>query len=453
MATKNRKWILFVVLPIVILGAAGTAWHLTRPKATTLQSGERYQYVTIQKGNIQSVVTSTGTLAPISEVSVLSQMSGTVEKVNVNYNDQVRKGEVLAELNTNTLRLQEMQQNAAVSKAQATYNLQLTDVKNKTQLAAKGLLAAWDLASSETALDVDAADLASAQAALKVIQLQIDQYAKLTSPIDGIVLDMNVQVGQSVVDGSSSNATSLFTLAEDLNTMEIEATVDELDISSIKPGQQVSFTVDANPGTTYSGKVKEIHLVPTTTDNVVNYYVIINAENPDGTLLPGMTANIRFIKENRTDVLVVPNAALRFTPPTLTAAEIAKTEYIASLGPITSEEKAIAAAAYDQQQKEAVTTKTATQTAGLTSIIGGSGMGGPGGPGGPGSTRQTNKSGTAQAGAAAAANTKYLWYLDTNGKLTALKVTTGASDGTNTEITSSQEIAGKSVILKIKVEA
>ncbi len=453
MATKNRKRILFIVLPIIILSVTATAWYLTRPKSNALVSGETYQYVTIQKGNIQSVVTSTGTLAPVSEVSVLSQMSGTVEKVNVHYNDQVKRGEVLAELNTNTLKLQQLQQEAAVSKAQATYNLQLTDYQNKQQLAAKGLLATYDLASSKTALDVDAADLRSVQAALKVIQLQIDQYAKLTSPIDGIVLDMNIQVGQSVVDGSSSNATSLFTLAEDLNTMEIEATVNELDISSIKSGQKVTFTVDANPGTTYSGTVKEIHLVPVTSDNVVNYYVIINANNPNGTLLPGMTANIRFIKEDKTNVLVVPNAALRFTPPTLSATEIAKAKYLASLGPLTADEKAKAEVAYVAQQKATVVPKTTAQNAGLTSIIGGSGMRRPGGPGGPGSERQAGKSNASQTGIAGAANTKYLWYTDTNGKMAALKVTAGSTDGTNTEITGVEVMAGKSVILKIKVEA
>ena len=459
MAKKNRFRFVFILLPLLVAGGAVAAWQLTRPKAATLGSGESYVYTTIKKGDIQSYVTSTGTLAPVSEVAVLSQLSGTIDSVNVGYNDQVQKGEVLAELNTDTLKLQEIQQQAAVAKAQATYNLQLTDYQNKKQLADKGLLAAYDLASSKTALDVDAADLASAKASLKVIELQIDQYAKITSPISGIVLDMNAQVGQSVVDKSSSNATSLFTLAKDLNQMEIEATVDELDISSIKVGQPVTFTVDANPGITFTGSVKEIHLVPETSNSVVNYYVIINAENPDGKLLPGMTANIRFIKQSETNVFVVPNAALRFVPPTLSASEIAQAEYLAGLGKLSAAEKARALASYAGQQKSAGTGRSSTQSAGLASIIGGSGFGGPGrgpgGPGGPGESGSQRQAGTGSASAKAASseNTRYLWYRDIDGQLAALKVTAGASDGTNTAISSTEDLSGKRVILKISVEA
>jgi HlyD family secretion protein len=239
-------------------------------------------------------------------------MSGRVEKVYADYNDRVRKGQVLVQLSTDMLKLQELESQSAVRKAQANHDLQLLDYQNKTNLYQKGLIAEYDLKSSTTSLDVYAAELSSTQSALKVIQTELDQYALITSPIDGIVLDKNVDVGQSVLEGSSSNATSLFTLAEDLSKMEIKAKVDELDIGSIAVGQEVRFTVESNPNVTFKGKVHEIRLVPVTTDNVVNYYVMIDADNSAGTLLPGMTADIQFIKQKKTDVLVVPTAALRF---------------------------------------------------------------------------------------------------------------------------------------------
>jgi HlyD family secretion protein len=447
--TKKRA--IIITAAAVLILALGSVWFFTRPKATTKVGGQSYELTTISKGTIESTVSSSGTLAPVSEVSVLAQMSGRVEKVNATYNDKVKKGQVLVELNTDTLKLQELEADSAVKKAQANYNLQNLDYQNKTELAKKGLLADYDLKSSKTNLDVYAAELASAESALKVIQIQLNQYALITSPITGIVLDMDVEVGQSVVEGSSSNASSLFTLAEDLAKMQIKATVDELDISSIKTGQEVRFTVEADPKTKFTGTVKEIRLVPTTTNNVVNYYVIIDADNRNGKLLPGMTADIQFIKEKKTDVFVVPSAALRFTPTTLTAAEIAKAQYLAGLAGLTAEQKAQAEQAYDEQVKTASANKTATKTTGLTSLISGSsGMGGPGGgPGGRPGEQSSAKTATTTASVEVV---KYLWYVGTDGKLAALKVTVGTSDSTNTEVSSTEDLTDKKVVLKIKVE-
>jgi HlyD family secretion protein len=477
---NRRKKTVLIMAPILVVLCLGAAWFLARPKAAATGRGESYEYTTVNRGTIESVVSSSGTLAPVSEVSVPSQMSGRVEKVNATYNDRVTKGQVLVELNTDTLKLQELSAQSAVAKAQASCNLQLLDYQNKSELAKKGLLADYDLKASKTTLDVSAAELASAQSALKVIQIQLNQYALITAPISGIVLDRNVEVGQSVVEGSSSNATSLFTLAEDLASMQIKAAVDELDIGSIKVGQEVRFTVEASPGTTYTGAVKEIRLVPATSNNVVNYYVIISAPNKNARLLPGMTADIEFIKQKKTNVLVVPTAALRFTPTGLTAAEVARAEYLAGLDGLDAGQKALAAQEYDEQQKTAASGKSATGTKSLTSLLGG-GMGGPGGgPGGSGGgpggapgggpggaagssgsagSRSASASGSASssnaaktAGTEASADVvKYLWYVDADGRLAALRVTVGASDGTNTEISSAEDLAGRKIILKIKV--
>jgi HlyD family secretion protein len=450
---RKRTFVMLAALAALAIGL-GSAWVLTRPSASAKAAAQSYEFATISTGTIESTVSSSGTLSPVSQLSVLAQMSGRVEKVLVGYNDRVKKGQVLVQLNTDTLKLEQLGAEAAVRKAQAGYDLQLLDYQNKKKLSEKGLLAEYDLASSASSLAVAAAELASVQSALEVIKIKMDQYALVTSPIDGIVLDMDVEVGQTVVEGSSSNATSLFTLAEDLTRMRIAATVDELDIGSIKVGQEARFTVEADPGTAYTGTVSEIRLVPTTSNNVVAYSVMIDAANTNGKLLPGMTADITFIKEKKVDVLVVPSAALRFTPTTLTAEEIARAAYLAGLAGLTDSEKAAAVQAYDEQQSAGTQTSQTTTTT-LTSLIasgpgGGLPGGGFGGP--PGDRSGQNGASTASASSASGETAKYLWYMGTDGKLAALKVTTGASDSTRTEVSGADDLEGREVILKLKVE-
>jgi HlyD family secretion protein len=414
---------------------------------------QKYQFTAVSKGSIESTVSSSGTLEPVSEVSVLPQMGGRALKVYADYNQRVKKGQLLVELDTTMLKLSERESAAAVKKAQATYDLQATLVANNEKLAAKGLISEYDLASSKSSLKVDAAELESAQAALSTIQTQINNYAFVTSPIDGIVLARSVEAGQTVVEGSSSNSTSLFTLAEDLSKMEIEVDVDELDIGSIRSGQEARFTVEALPGKTIMGKVREIHLVPTESDNVVTYTVIVDAPNADGKLLPGMTAQVEFIKEKKDNVLIVPSAALRFQPAGLSAAEIAKMEFLAGLGDISAEEKAKAEAGYDEMQKakaaEAQASKPA-QASGLSGLM--MGGGGPG-FGGPGQRRSgaNGQSGAPAAGAAVAVR-KPLWYQGADGKLACAMVAVGATDGKNTEVSGPANLEGLKVILKAKVE-
>jgi HlyD family secretion protein len=437
------KKAIFIIIAIVVFLAAAGIWLATRPKAAT-GTHQSYEFATIARGSVESVVSSTGTLAPLSQVSVLSQMSGRVEKVNADYNDHIKKGQVLVQLNTDMLRLQELESGSAVKKAQANYDLQLLDCQNKANLYKKGLIAEYDFKSSTTSLEVYAAELSSAQSALKVIQTELNQYALITSPIDGIVIDKNVDVGQSVLEGSSSNATSLFTLAEDLSKMEIKATVDELDISSIKVGQDVRFTVEANPKIAYKGTVHQIRLVPKTTDNVVNYYVMIDADNKAGTLLPGMTADIEFIKEKKSDVLVVPTAALRFQPSSLSAAQIARLEFVAGLADLSADQRDAAEKAYDEQIKSAgqATSKVQTKSTGLVGMM----MPAPPrrSPSASGSTEPATGT-TAQA-------RKPLWYVGDNGTIGVYMVSVGVSDGTNTELVGADSLEGKKIILKIKVE-
>ncbi len=444
MQTHMKKWIM-IAAPIALIVAVVGIWLLARPKTTTGKVKESYELATVTRGSIESIVTSSGTLSAVSTVSILSQMSGRVEKVNADYNDHVKKGQVLVALNTDMLRLEEKESQAAVRKAQANYDLQLLDVQNKTQLAAKGLIADYDFKSSKTTLEVYAAELASSESALNVIQTKLNQYALITSPIDGIVLDRDVDVGQSVVEGSSSNAASLFTIAEDLAKMEIKAEVDELDISSIKTGQEVRFTVEANPGVTFNGKVHEIRLVPETTDNVVNYYVMIDADNGTGKLLPGMTAEVEFIRESRQNVLTVPSAALRFQPPGLSDEEIQAMVFAAGLAGLPAGEREAALKSNEEAKAaSAAAGSTKTQAKGLAGMM--MPMGGP--P--PGSRNSAN--GAAAAASAAGADKKALWYLDDAGALAVRMVEIGASNGTSTQIIGADDLEGRKIILKVKVD-
>jgi len=428
-----------------------------------------YVFSAISRGSIEKTVSSSGTLEPVSSVSVLAQMSGIAEKVNADYNDRVTKGQVLVELNTDMLRLQQEEQLAAVKKAQANYDLQAIAYNNQLKLSEKSLVSDYDVKSAKTTLDVYAAELSSAKAALKVIETEISQYAFIKSPISGIVLSRDVDAGQSVVEGSSSNSSSLFTIAENLTHMQIEATVDEIDIASIKQNQEVRFTVEALPGKTFSGKVQLIRLEPETTDNVVSYYVIISVNNADGSLLPGMTADVEFIVSSTEDALLVPNAALRYEPTSLTEEEIAEAVSTAKLALMTDDERATAEAAMREApagEPPADETSSGTKQTGLSSLMMGGGGGPRGGPGGPGGPGQRNKSSSSKsAGSADASGTataaaqsdtsKTLWYLDASGKLAVMTVKTGVSDGSKTEIivddAQAATLEGKKIIQKEKV--
>jgi HlyD family secretion protein len=364
--------------------------------------GPVYEFTRIERGNIEKTVASTGSLNPVSTVKVLPRMSGRVESVNVDYNDRVKKGQVLAALNTDMLVLQREQQLAQVIKSRANYELSKINYRNQEALAAKNLIADYELQSTKTTLDIQAAELSAAESNLKAIETEINQYAFITSPIDGIVLERNINVGDTVVDSSSSNSSNIFTLCENLEEMQIESWVGELDIASISSGQEVRFTLESLPGRSFSGLAASKHLMPSVQDNVVSYQVIINVENRDLSLLPGMSCAVEFIEEQRENILLVPNAALRYRPSAL-----------ASGGKNTEGN-----------------TANRNTAPGLANLMQGNtgrmpGMGRR--SGGTGDQGRENRPPASEA-------PKQLWYLDKGGKPAALFARTGISDGTNTEI-------------------
>jgi HlyD family secretion protein len=307
---------------------------------------------------------------------------------------------------------------------------------------------------SKTNLDNQAADLAVAESNLRVVETEINQYAYITSPIDGIVLDRRINAGDTVTD---SGTTAIFTLAENLREMQIEAGVGELDISSITKGQPVRFTLESIPGRSFTGVVENIRMIPAVSSNVVSYTVMVKAENYDGSLLPGMTCAVDFIVEWSEDVLMVSNAALRYQPTNLSADRIEEMVFNAGLVDLNAEQRQTAIDARNQTRTQAtgqnVSQGPNTSITGLLTGQGGGGrmgqiggqFGGPGGGGG----RQAAAAGTGRSQAAVVY--RNLWYLNGEGKLEVMRVETGISSGSFTEIRSFENLEGIQVILRERV--
>jgi HlyD family secretion protein len=428
------------------MAALGLVFLAVLTGCSSKQGGPVYEFTAISRGSLEKTVSSTGTLNPVATVKVLPRMSGKVEKIYVDFNAPVRGGEILAELNTDMLRLQREQQMASVIKARANYELQQLNYQNQVKLAEKNLISDYELKTSKTSLDIQAAELAASEASFKAIETEINQYAFITSPIDGIVLERNINVGDTVVDSSSSNSSAIFTLAENLREMQIESWVGELDIASIMENQPVRFTLESLPGRTYQGEVQSKRLMPSIQDNVVSYKVIISVENPDGSLLPGMTCSVEFIEEQRENILLAPNAALRFQPSSLSAEEISDLVFNAGLKGMDEARREEAVAARAEAAKEAAQAPGNSQ-AGLAGLFmpGGRMMRGPGGGRNPRASGEPPLS-----------PPRALWYLDSGGKPACLLVRTGTSDGIRTEIfpfLEDENPEGLSVILRERVQS
>ena len=431
---KIKKFVFPVIIMILLIFIFNSCSGGNKNRNRT------YDFTTVSRGTLEKTVTSSGSLSPVSTVSVLAQMSGKVEKIHVDFNDQITRGQILAVLNTDMLRLRREQQLAAVVKARANYELQSINYQNQVRLAERNLISDFELRTGRTTLNIHAAELSAAEASLNVIETEINQFAYITSPIDGIVLQRNINEGQNVVDGSSTNSTSLFTLAEDLREMQIEANVDELDISAITIGQSVRFTLEALPGNVYYGIVKKIHLMPTTVDNVITYKVIINADNADGTFLPGMTCQVEFIQEQRENILIVPNAALRYVPSSLSSEEIEEKEFNARVAIMPENERRAAIEARNARQTDA-SRSTSNQQGGLGGLVMPqiSVRRAPAQP-----QQQTSRR-------SSATNIRTLWYINTEGQLEVIAVKIGISTNSHSEIITDENIEGKRIILRERI--
>lgn len=306
----------------VVLVVAVSVWAFSGSKRK-----EQVDFVTekVAPGNIQSSITATGTIEPVTSVTVGTQVSGIVSKLYVDYNSVVKKGQVIAELDKSNLmsqlnsakaNLQQMQAN--LRKAQEDLAYQHANFNRYKTLYNKGLVSANDFETARLSYQTASQSVSSVRQQVNAAQEEVKRaqtnlgYATITSPIDGIVLSKSVEEGQTVA--ASFSTPELFTIAQDLTNMQVVANVDEADIGGVKEGERVTFTVDAYPDETFQGTVKQVRQEATTTNNVVTYEVVISAPNANLKLKPGLTANVTIFTAERSGVLSVSNKALRYTP-------------------------------------------------------------------------------------------------------------------------------------------
>lgn len=281
-----------------------------------LSGGKKEEKITfdtaaVAPANIMNSITATGTIEPVTSVTVGTQVSGIVSKLFVDYNSVVKKGQVIAELDKTNLMSQLNTAKTQLATAQSQLNYQTANYKRYKTLFEKGLVAADDFDNAKLSYTQVKEQVASAKEEVQRAQTNLG-YATITSPIDGVVLSKSVEEGQTVA--ASFSTPELFTIAQDLTNMQVVADVDEADIGDVKEGERVTFTVDAYPDDTFEGEVKQVRQEATTTNNVVTYEVVISAPNADLKLKPGLTANVTIYTAERKGVLSVPSKALRFTP-------------------------------------------------------------------------------------------------------------------------------------------
>lgn len=399
----KSSWSRHGLVAAIVLAVAGGGLYFYRQREAVASSGA-YRTATVERGDIRVAISSTGTLSAISTVTVGSQISGQVTEVLADYNDKVRKDQVIARIDPKTYEAQIAQGNAQIANAQATLsqaratlrNAEL-DYRRKADLGARQLVARSDVDLARAALDQARAQVSAAQAQIsqqtastQTTQVNLDRTV-IRSPVDGVVLTRSIEPGQTVA--ASLQAPELFTIAEDLGQMQIVLAVDEADIGQVRTGQNVAFTVDAFPDRQFRGTVEQVRLSAATTNNVVSYPVVVTVDNSDGTLLPGLTVNAEIEVSQRDNVLKLSNAALRYKPagngngnasqPTMMVRgggsgvidDLARSA--AALHLNAQQQSAFDAAAAAVRQRQAARQAQATQQGGNRLFAGGGGRGGP----------------------------------------------------------------------------
>lgn len=429
----KKKTLLIIIALVVIVGLV-VGFTLIK-KSSNKQPKYRTEKVT--RGDIESVVTATGTLNPVVLVQVGSQVSGRIEKIYVDFNSKVKQGDILAELDQSQLKAQ-IEQNeanyrnaiASVERAKVALEIAQKNYERAKSLYEKNLISSQEKDQAEASYLQAKADLVSAEARAAQAKYQLDaskvnlSYAIIRSPIDGVVVSRNINVGQTVA--ASFQAPTLFEIANDLTKMQVQCLVDEADVGKVKEGQKVKFTVEAYPNETFWGVVRQVRYAAQVQQNVVQYTAILDVDNSSLKLLPGMTATCSIIVGEAKNVLRVPNAALRFTPD-LKPEELQK----------------IMKAAFEE----------------MAARRQGSGQGGPTRPAegtpaaqGQGGQRTFNFAQMGQMGAGAGQSGQRrgparVWRLDEKGNLKVVFVRTGVTDNQYTEIVDGNLKEGDEVIV------
>ena len=302
---KNKKvWLSICAAAVVVL----VIWFLAGGKK---EKKVEFETTKVERQDIHTSITATGTIEPVTSVTVGTQVSGIVAKLYVDYNSIVKKGQVIAELDKTNLISELNRSRADLSSAQSTLNYETANYKRYKTLYDKGLVSADEFETARLSFEKARQTVASSHESVRKAETNLG-YATITSPIDGVVLSKSVEEGQTVA--ASFNTPELFTIAQDLTDMRVIADIDEADIGGVQEGQRVSFTVDAFPDDHFEGKVTQVRQQATTSSNVVTYEVVISAPNNDLKLKPGLTANVTIYTMEKNNVLAIPSKALRFTP-------------------------------------------------------------------------------------------------------------------------------------------
>lgn len=425
-----KKKIIIIAVIVVTITVTGLVLGFTVFSRNNGNS-EKYKKEAIDKGNIEALVVTTGTLNPVITVDVGSQVSGEIEKIYVDFNSQVKEGQIIAQLDQSQFLTRVSQDKAnyqsavaALEKSKVTFENIKKKLERALDLFEKDLMSYEEKESVETQYYSAKADIQSAEARLEQAESQLETskvnltYTIIKSPIDGVVINRNVNVGQTVA--ASFQAPVLFQIANDLSKMQVECSVDEADIGKVKEEQKVRFTVDAFPDENFRGVVKQVRYSPEIVQNVVTYTTIVDVENPELKLRPGMTATVSIVTGEARNALRVPNAALRFTP-NLSQEEMRK--LIMSMRGNRNPEAEGSSQKRKPGQKENSQGPQRTGTGERASGMRGSGMGG----------RQMR-------------DFARVWIEDANGQLKMVFIRKGVTDNSYTEVVSGDLEEGQLVI-------
>lgn len=398
----KRSHIIVAASGALVLAAAA-AWLISGVRKS---DASEYRFATVERGDLEATVSSTGTLSAVTTVQVGTQVSGKVVAIHADFNDRVKQGELIAQIDPVLLQQTVRDAQAGLERNQAQLEQTRREYERNKQLFERKVLTEIDFNTAKYAYDVALANVKSAQVTLERARQNL-AYTNIYAPIDGVVVERDVDVGQTVA--ASLSAPQLFLIANDLSQMQILASVDESDIGVIHEGQSARFTVQAYPNDAFTGRVKQVRLQSKTTENVVNYTVVVSVSNANGKLLPGMTATIDFMTGSVKDALLVPNSALRFRAT--------------------------------EEMREQLRKSAGSRAEGNPRAQ-------------PAEWEATGRSGTAAeprnpATAGRPRNVTMLWYLDEQGKLAVARVHTGLTDGQRTEVKSDSLKEGMQIIVGV----
>lgn len=457
----RQRWIIVGVVAVTLV--AGAVWFLRGNEAT---ANTPYRLAAIERGDVEETISSTGTLAALQTVAIGTQVSGQVIELHADFNDRVQAGQLLARIDPTLQRQQVRNVQANLERVQADLRRTEQEYERSRALYEQNVITETEFTQAEYSLTVARSSATSAEINLEQARQNL-AYTEIYAPIDGVVIERNAEVGQTVA--ASLSTPQLFLLANDFSELEIHANVDESEIGLIEDGQEVRFTVQAYRGENFSGTVRQKRLQSTSQENVVNYRVVISVQNPDLRLLPGMTATVDFIVRRAEDVFKVANAALRFSPTPEMLAELGEDAVPAASGAGARQAGAGAAAgpggqaggpgagvagmdsAQRAQMRERMAAGGGRPQGAAPGANGGAGANGGGGFQGGGFPGGL-PAGAARAGAGAGAGMSFanIWYMK-DGKLGVMQVRTGVSDGIQTEIQGPDIEAGLQVIAGLNV--